>query len=327
MTRKKIETKYLIETESQISFRRRCQSCWITFALVSIGVVCVSLVIYGLLMSLRLNPTSEELIDESETSQFIQTYSTEFDSNSLYENNNNNNDSNSNNNNNNANNNINTNNFHPSNQHNHLETSTFKSNDQCIDTKFDLFLLTVYWPSTYCSFNKCTKTPSNWLIHGLWPNFNNGSWPEYCCDIAYDQESIKSLLPRLDLEWEGLIDVEENTLWEHEWSKHGTCCYNNKQVGGQYKYFKGTLELFEKYPIQKWLQQSSITPKPTHYETKIFINSIESNFGKKVILQCKHDYLDSVMLCFNRNSLEPINCPEKTGESEKCHHKLIYPQI
>jgi hypothetical protein len=42
------------------------------------------------------------------------------------------------------------------------------------------------WPGSFCDTKRGCKWPAvepdpqGWLLHGLWPEFNNGSWPQYC---------------------------------------------------------------------------------------------------------------------------------------------------
>ena len=226
--------------------------------------------------------------------------------------------------------------------------STGPSNE-CGPTEFDLFLLTLYWPPTYCSNGKCQDEPNKWVIHGLWPNYENGSWPQFCCNLTFDEKTVESLLPRMHQDWPNLIHVDEESLWIHEWQKHGTCCYRNSHVGGLFNYFNGTLSLFDKFNVGKWLSASEISPsshKPV--DTELISKSITQNFGKKIILQCdnkssvsdtnstsvttdpslhhQRQLLDSIQLCLDRYTLEPRDCPEGTGERSKCHGKIIYPE-
>ena len=212
-----------------------------------------------------------------------------------------------------------------------LATSNSPASDQCGDVPFGYFMLTIYWPSSYCNSGKCLKVPNNWVIHGLWPNYWNGSWPQYCCDIAFDQSTLSSVSKLLELKWPSLIDVEEDTLWEHEWSKHGTCCYNNKRVGGEFKYFSETMNMYDQIPLRKWLEEAAIVPSNhASYNIKHIYNAIQSNFKKRVAIDCikdpdsKKSMIDSIYFCFDRITLEPINCPGVIPG--KCPLEVIYPK-
>lgn len=61
----------------------------------------------------------------------------------------------------------------------HRHTS---DNDSCPMQNFDYLLLAVRWPPGFCSSVACDPgAPDFFQIHGLWPNYSNGSWPEFCC--------------------------------------------------------------------------------------------------------------------------------------------------
>lgn len=69
----------------------------------------------------------------------------------------------------------------------------------CPYSEFDYLLLTVRWPLSDCAEGQCVpQIPNRWLVHGLWPNFENGSWPEFCCrSTPFKEAAIESLHPRL----------------------------------------------------------------------------------------------------------------------------------
>lgn len=79
-------------------------------------------------------------------------------------------------------------------------------------------------------------------IHGLWPNYKNGSWPQYCCNTSLDViDTLRSIQDALEPRW-------EPSLWQHEWDKHGTC-FSSAQKDETWKtesvvdYFSRTLYL------------------------------------------------------------------------------------
>jgi ribonuclease I len=68
-------------------------------------------------------------------------------------------------------------------------------------------------------------------IHGLWPEYNNGSWPQYCADETFRPSTIDKIgKAELRLYWPNAENVPmepiiqgKYSIWDHEWSKHGTC--------------------------------------------------------------------------------------------------------
>lgn len=72
---------------------------------------------------------------------------------------------------------------------------------QCPISKFDYTLLTIRWPPGICESTDCIDNyPQQWLIHGLWPNYSNGSWPQFCCpSTPFDVEEVEPIRPQLEV--------------------------------------------------------------------------------------------------------------------------------
>ncbi|KAK3370533.1 ribonuclease T2 family protein [Podospora didyma] len=126
----------------------------------------------------------------------------------------------------------------------------------CVETFGGLVLSTQFWDTYTGLEDKGQLLPrKSWTLHGLWPDFCNGSWTQYCdLNRQYDPHPspntttgtpsgvtvpsyqgptvdtfLKSIgLPgRVMLAWMSkywIAQGQENTeLWAHEFSKHGTC--------------------------------------------------------------------------------------------------------
>ncbi|KJH47006.1 hypothetical protein DICVIV_06936 [Dictyocaulus viviparus] len=81
------------------------------------------------------------------------------------------------------------------------------SDQQKIGSDFDFLILTRIYPTAVCRADDDTVPDSceipadspSWSIHGLWPNYQNGSYPQFCDGIprVFDERLIKSLHTRL----------------------------------------------------------------------------------------------------------------------------------
>lgn len=53
------------------------------------------------------------------------------------------------------------------------------------------------WPASYCDtkrsccYPKTGKPAEDFSIHGLWPNRDDGTWPQFCDrDISFDESEV-----------------------------------------------------------------------------------------------------------------------------------------
>jgi ribonuclease T2 len=81
--------------------------------------------------------------------------------------------------------------------------------------KFDLYLFTLSWSPQFCATThretaECDVHGGNFVVHGLWPEFKNGSWPSNCASEPGPAAGAEQ-------------DIMPPSLVAHEWAKHGTC--------------------------------------------------------------------------------------------------------
>jgi ribonuclease T2 len=84
--------------------------------------------------------------------------------------------------------------------------------------QFDYYVLTLSWSPSYCLTHpqdhaQCGGKGYGFVLHGLWPQFDAGNWPEYCSTnpLPADARQLGSTL------------FPNQKLMEHEWQRHGTC--------------------------------------------------------------------------------------------------------
>lgn len=83
---------------------------------------------------------------------------------------------------------------------------------------FDYYVLSLSWSPTFCLTHsndvQCSGKGYGFVLHGLWPQYAKGGWPQSC----------EPRVPLTIAEREkGLTLFPTRKLLEHEWSKHGTC--------------------------------------------------------------------------------------------------------
>ncbi|CAH8382488.1 unnamed protein product [Eruca vesicaria subsp. sativa] len=188
------------------------------------------------------------------------------------------------------------------------------------DPGFDFFYFVLQWPGAYCDTNRACcypttgKPAADFGIHGLWPNYNDGSYPSNCDpDSEFDPSKISDLVSTLQTKWPTLAcpSNEGFKFWEHEWEKHGTC---SESVMDQREYFEHTLELRDKINLLQILTDAGIEPNDEFYKLEDIKKAIEEATGFTPVINCnkdpeKNSQLDEIFFCVDTSGTEFIECP------------------
>ncbi|XP_058815834.1 ribonuclease Oy [Topomyia yanbarensis] len=192
------------------------------------------------------------------------------------------------------------------------------------DPDFDLLIFTQRWPITTCyewreksASNICgLPSPKNiWTIHGIWPTKRNTIGPSFCNKTAvFNVTELGKIEQQLEQFW---INVEKNrpydSLWRHEWLKHGTCAAAVlSQLNTENKYFGQGLTWLQQHSMADVLNEGGIIPGVNHTVFEIH-KVLTDRLQKNVAIECYHDketksqYLNEIRICFNK-SLELADC-------------------
>ncbi|KAI3461777.1 hypothetical protein Pfo_018440 [Paulownia fortunei] len=189
--------------------------------------------------------------------------------------------------------------------------------------EFDYFKLSLQWPGTYCrrtrrccSTNGCCRgsnAPTGFTIHGLWPDYNDGTWPACCTGKRFDVKELSTLLGALNKYWPSLSCGSSSNchggkglFWEHEWEKHGTC--SSSAVGDEYNYFLTALNVYFKYNITEVLREAGyVASNSEKYPLGGIVSAIQNVFHATPELECSGDALQELHLCFYKD-FKPRDC-------------------
>ncbi|KAF2253029.1 ribonuclease T2 [Trematosphaeria pertusa] len=170
----------------------------------------------------------------------------------------------------------------------------------CVETFGGLLLSTQFWDTYTGRESEGQLLPKNtWSLHGLWPDFCNGSYTQYC-DLTRQYDPVPSpnttdgtptgtpvppytgpnigtflepfgkydLLEYMNTYW--IAQNQDNAgFWGHEFSKHATCfstfdvaCYGPQYVEHEevVDFFETAIKYYKKFPTFKWLKKAGITP-------------------------------------------------------------------
>ncbi|XP_052864183.1 ribonuclease Oy [Anopheles cruzii] len=196
--------------------------------------------------------------------------------------------------------------------------------------QFDLLIFTQRWPITACyewrehgKDHICGLPSPNtvWTIHGIWPTKINTIGPLFCNKTAvFNVSELATILPQLEDHW---VNVEKNkpeeSFWEHEWLKHGTCAAEIiDELDTELKYFEQGLSWLEKHSVGVAFAASGNIMPGYNYSLATLNKALYDYYGKDVAIECYSDskthrqLLNEVRICFSK-AFELIDCDGIVG--------------
>ncbi|KAL3731682.1 hypothetical protein ACJRO7_028546 [Eucalyptus globulus] len=190
----------------------------------------------------------------------------------------------------------------------------------CAADDFDFFYFVQQWPGSYCDtkrkccYPKTGKPVADFSIHGLWPNYNDGTYPSNCNnDNAFEKSEISDLIGGLEKNWPSLTcpSSDDTKFWTHEWDKHGTCSESELD---QHEYFEAALKLKEKVNLLQNLKNAGIKPNNEFYSIDSVKEAIKEAIGFEPGLECNKDssgnsQIYQIFVCVDTSGSDLIECP------------------
>ncbi|CAM8912849.1 unnamed protein product [Rhodiola kirilowii] len=204
----------------------------------------------------------------------------------------------------------------------------------CDSPAFDFFYFVQQWPGSYCDsqqsccFPTTGKPAADFSIHGLWPNYNDGSYPSNCDpDSPFDESKVSDLLSQMQKNWPTLAcpSADGINFWSHEWEKHGTC---SESILDEHSYFEAALALKTKASLLQALTSAGIKPDDGQYNLSDIKDAIKQGVGFEPYVQCNTDssgnsQLYQVYICVDTNGSDFIECP--TFPHGQCGSQIQFP--
>lgn len=161
---------------------------------------------------------------------------------------------------------------------------------------FDFYLLNLSWSPEYCYSHRDAQecaAHASFVLHGLWPQNNDGTYPENCSNASgpADPSQYSDIYP-------------DSGLLVHEWKTHGTCSGLSADA-----FFTAARTAYKSVSIPSALSglksQSSMSPDQI---VSLFTASNPGISQSSLAVSCGHNYLTAVEVCLDKN-LHPIACP------------------
>jgi ribonuclease T2 len=176
--------------------------------------------------------------------------------------------------------------------------TTAQANLCCFNSPGGALLQTQFWDTS-----PPTGPDDSWTLHGLWPDNCDGTY-EANCDPKRAYETL-SIMQKYWKDYKG----DDESFWEHEWSKHGTCistldpsCYPDYQPTEEVPiFFNRTVSLFQSLPSYTFLSDAGIVPSTSKTYTSAEIQAAlsKNHDGMEVYLGCSSGALNEIWYFFN----------------------------
>jgi len=181
---------------------------------------------------------------------------------------------------------------------------------------FDYYVLSLSWSPQYCAGGggrqgvpQCAgERRYGFVLHGLWPQYAGGGWPEFCVRPAAPLSAaiVAKMLPIQPAE--GLI--------RHEWARHGTC--SGLDAG---RYFEAASRAYRSIAIPEAYREPGryLTTTPA----RLAADFAAANPGLEpdaVTAVCAKQYLEEIRVCLGKD-LKPARCG--AGLRSRCGDSVV----
>jgi ribonuclease T2 len=171
---------------------------------------------------------------------------------------------------------------------------------------FDYYLLNISWSPEYCHSHpsdiQCARH-STFVLHGLWPQNTNGSYPQNCSSAPgpSDPSKYSDIYP-------------DPGLLQHEWKTHGTCSGLSPDA-----FFTTARQAFQSVTVPPTL--ASLNHQISLPPAKIIDLVTQSNpalTSQNLAISCGNNFLTAVEVCFDK-TLQPTQC----GQVQACRANSV----
>lgn len=160
---------------------------------------------------------------------------------------------------------------------------------------FDFYLLNLSWSPEFCTTHPSARECSahtGFILHGLWPQNTDGTYPEHCSDTPApaNLSTFSDITP-------------DPGLLQHEWSTHGTCSGLSPDA-----FFSLARRAFHTVTIPRDL--ATLTAETSSTPDQILADFSRANPGipsSSLALSCGNNRLTAIEVCLGK-TLNPIAC-------------------
>ena len=160
---------------------------------------------------------------------------------------------------------------------------------------FDFYLLNLSWSPEFCASHGNSAECGHGLgfvVHGLWPQYGNGDYPEHCSDAPGpgNPRAYTDMIPTV-----GLV--------EHEWQTHGTCSGLSADV-----FFAMVRRAYTNVQIPSGIGAASDADGVTPGQLLARFAQANPRYpAGSFALSCGNNRLTAIAVCLSKN-MQPESC-------------------
>ena len=185
--------------------------------------------------------------------------------------------------------------------------------------QFDYYVLSLSWAPSFCvtargaaRAQECGRR-AGFVVHGLWPQFDNGGFPENC-QVPPPRLDRRIVSATLDL-------MPATRLIYHEWDTHGTCSGLEQR-----DYFdlirKARAAVTIPVAYQNPPQALTVSPREV---VDAFVQANAGMAPDAIMIDCDRTHLREVRICLTR-ALAFRSC--SAGQGRACRaNSLMMPPV
>ena len=173
------------------------------------------------------------------------------------------------------------------------------------ESAFDYYLLNLSWAPAYCASGSAASSECDpthhfgFVVHGLWPEGNNGGYPQNCGAASPVSQPIVQHM---------LTIMPSSSLIQHEWAKHGTCSGLSTQ-----EYFAAIEKLYTGLRVPREFQQPSSAAQTSPPEVEAKFASANSAPKDAFRVSCPQNEFSAVEVCVSK-AMQYQACPDTAKE-------------
>jgi ribonuclease T2 len=162
---------------------------------------------------------------------------------------------------------------------------------------FDYYVLSLSWAPTFCATHRDNSdecsTPHGFVLHGLWPQYDPGGYPQTCSGRLLTRDELQAAR-----------SVYPSTgLAAHEWAKHGTCSGLEPTA-----YFRAAAAARDSIRLPTELQSGARTQTLRAADIVSALRAANPSLPARAIaVSCGRRALSELRICLDKN-LAPRAC-------------------